>query len=407
MVLLPSINGVETDNEGFGEVKSTETTGGGASFTLYQKDTNEFMSQAITCITSASVDYNDATEEGLARTGNECSLVNSSDAISEVSSAYALAVDSDYVHMATAPTYADIDADTNTTKQCLARDDYKEVAWSYSLFNKADGSEVELNSGMQLKVDADGDGSGTDANGFESWGHIGYWGSWREDNESFADGDTVQEATYDDTTGDSFTVKVSNGRLVKNTVNSVNLSDLDGVRFNTWVYEGDTFLFNSKPDLDGDTGTDGFFDVVLEANSGNDGFDVVGIRSYDQNGETVTELDPVVALDLNTDVSLNMWSRQLGGDVRYIAGSSAIRMFERGFVNGGETGTGELFASGASQTLKCFDRCLDVNIAATDVDGSADQDDVFRSNDAETDQDYTFSNTDLTLKIGADSVGFR
>ena len=404
--LLPDIANGEDANTGFGEVNSSETSDGGASFTLYQKDVNEYNNQAITCTTSASVDYNEATETGVARTGSECTLENSSTVIPEASNTYALAVNSDFVHMAQASTYAAIEAGTYGSEVCLARDSYNNVVWSYSLFNKSDGSEVELNSGLQLKVDGDGDGSGSDSNGFESWGHIGYWGSWREDGQAFADGETVQEATYDDTTGDSFTVKVSPGRLTKNTVSSVNLSDLDGVGFSTWVYEGDLFLFNTKPDLDGDTGTDAFFDVMVEANSNNDGFEVVGIRSFDQNGETITEVNPAVALDLNTNVSLNMWSRQLGGDVRYISGSTAVRMFERSFVNGGETGTGELFASGASQTLKCFDRCLDVNIAATDVDGSAQQDDVFRSNDAETDQDYTFAQSDLTLKIGADSVVF-
>jgi len=404
--LLPTINGVEDDSTGFGEVTSSETTNGGASFTLYQKDTNEYMSQTITCTTSASVDYNEATESGVARTGSECSLPNSSDVIDQASNTYALAVNPTHVHMAQATSYANIDTGTYSNQVCLARDSFTNVAWSYSLFNKADGSEVALNSGMQLKVDGDGNGDGADSNGFESWGHIGYWGAWREDGQAFTDGETVQEATYDDTAGASFTVKTSPGRLIKNTVNSVNLSDLDGVRFNTWVYEGDTYLFSSKPDLDGDTGTDAFFDVIVEANSAGNGFEVVATRTWSGDGETITELGSAVALSLNTNVSLNMWSRQLGGDVRYIAGSSAIRMFERSFVNGSETATGGLFASGASQTLKCFDRCLDVNIAATDVNGSAAQDDVFIGNDAQSDQDYTFSQTDLTLKVGANPATF-
>lgn len=399
--LLPAINGIEADNEGFGEVKSSETTGGGASFTLYQQDQYTDNSTLVTCTTTASVDYNEATEAGLARTGNECD----EDPYNE-NGAYALAVNSDFVHMAKAASYADITNGVNTTTQCLSRDSFNNVVWSYSVFNKADGSEVALNSGMQLKVDADGDGTGSGANGFESWGHIGYWGAWREDGQAFADGETVQEASYDDTEGDNFTVKVSPGRLIKNKVSSVNLSDLDGVRFSTWVYEGDSYLFSSKPDLDGDTGTDAFFDVVVEANDAGNGFEVVATRTWSGNGETITELGTAVALSLNTNVSLNMWSRQLGGDVRYIAGSSAIRMFERSFINGGETATGGLFASGGTPTLKCFDRCLDVNIAASDINGSAAQSDVFRSNDAVSDADYIFAQSDLTLKIGADSVVF-
>ena len=393
--LLPTINGVEADNEGFGEVKSSETTGGGASFTLYQQDQYTDNSTLVTCTTTASVDYNEATETGLARTGNECD----SDPYNE-NGAYALAVNSDFVHMAKAASYADITNGVNTTTQCLSRDSFNNVVWSYSVFNKADGSEVALNSGMQLKVDADGDGTGSGANGFESWGHIGYWGAWREDGQAFADGETVQEASYDDTVGDNFTVKVSPGRLIKNTVNSVNLSDLDGVRFNTWVYEGDSFLFSTLPDINGDADTTDFFEVVLEANSANDGFEVVGIRTYDQNGESITAVNPAVDLDLNTNISLNMWSRQLGGDVRYIADSSAVRFFERSFVNGGETATGELFAGGAAQTLECYDRCLKSDISKTDATNNADQDAVFTGSA----QQYAFNSSDLTLKISTTNV---
>lgn len=402
--LLPTINGVEADNTGFGEVTSSETTGGGASFTLYQKDTNEYMSQAITCTTSASVDYNEATETGVARTGSECTLESASTVIPEASNTYALAVNSDFVHMAQATSYANIDAGTYANEVCLARDEFKNVAWSYSVFNKADGSEVALNSGMQLQVDGNGTGDGSDADGFESWGHIGYWGAWREDGQAFADGETVQEATYDDSTGASFTVKTSPGRLIKNTVNSVNLSDLAGVRFNTWIYEGDS-RFSSKPDLDGNTGIDAFFDVLLEVNSGGTGFEVVATRTWSGNGETITELGSAVALSLTTNESLNMWSRQLGGDVRYIGGSSAIRMFERSFVNGSEIGSGELFDGVSSVTLKCFDRCLDVDVTAAEATNT-NQNAVYVSNSSSTSQNYDFAKNDLTLKVGANNVAF-
>jgi hypothetical protein len=393
--LLPDIAGVEADNEGFGEVKSSETTGGGASFTLFQEDKRMESQTLVTCNTTASVDYNEATETGLARTGNNCDV----DPYNE-NGAFALAVNSDFVHMAMASDYDAIDQGSYDTQVCLARDSYTNVAWSYSLFNKADGSEVELNSGMQLKA-----GSSLDV-----WAHIGYWGAWREDGQAFTDGETVQEATYDDSVGDSFTVKVSKGRLIKNTMSSVNLADLDGVRFATWLSEGDSYLFNTLPDVNADTDTNDFFEVILEKNSTDNGFDVVATKEWTQNGdgnyeETITPVSPIVALDLNTNVSLNIWSRQLGGDVRYVAGSDKIRLFERSFVNGGETGTGELFATGAAQTLKCFDRCLDVNVTAAEATNSS-QDAVYVSGDGSLAQDYSFNQADLTLKVATDSVIF-
>jgi hypothetical protein len=405
--LLPSINAVEADNQGFGEVTSTEATGGGASFTLYQKDINEFDGMEMECITTASVDYNEATSTGLARTGRGCvdTTTGEAPAFNE-NGAFALAVNSDFVHMAKASSYSDIDAETYGSQQCLARDGFTNVVWNYSIYNKSDGSEVEINSGMQLKVDGDGTGDGSDANGFESWGHIGYWGSWREDGSSFADGETVQQATFDDTVGAEFTVKVAPGRLVKNTINSVDLADLDGVTFSTWIYESDSYLLSANTDFNGDSDFNGGFEVMLEANSTNDGFEVTGIRTHGESGEQITAVSPAVAVPLNSNKVLNMWSRQLGGNIRYLADASAVRFFTRSFVDGSETATGELFDGTASVTLECFDRCLDVNVAASDVSDTADQQDVFVNNDFAQGQDYSFSNTDLTLKIGGNLVKF-
>ena len=405
--LLPSISALQAQSEGFGEVISSETTGGGASFTLYQEETGEDGGVDIKCIESASVDYNESTETGLARTGRSCVEVETGDAPEfDQSAAFALAVNSNFVHMAKASTYAEIDAATFDSQVCLARDGFNSMVWNYSLYNQADGSEVTINSGMQLQVDSDGDGSGSDSNGFESWGHIGYWGSWREDGQNFSDGETVQEATYDDTVGASFTVKVAPGRLIKNTVDAINLADLEGITFSTWLFEGDTFLLTGATNFNGDSDSTDGLEVILEANSSNNGFEVTGIRSFNNDQISVTPVSPAVAVPLNSNVVLNMWSRQLGGDVRYLSGASKIRFFTRSFVDGSETATGGLFASGSSVTLKCFDRCLDVNIAASDVSSSANQNAVFRSDSEATTQDYTFAKSDLTLKIGADAVKF-
>lgn len=404
--LLPSISSAEADNQGFGEVTSSETTGGGASFTLYQEDNQNEQGTDYTCITSASVDYNEATETGLARTGRECAPSAGGDVVAERSGAFALAVNSDYVHMAKAPTYAAIESESFGEQVCLARESFNNVVWNYSIYNKADGSAVDVNSGMQIKVDGNGAGDGADSDGFESWGHIGYWGAWREDGQSFADGETVQQATFDDTVGANFTVKVAPGRLVKNTVESLNLSTLDGVSFSTWMYEGDTYLLSANTDFNGDADTMDGFEVILEANSTNDGFEVTGIRTFTDNGEEITAVNPAVAVPLNSNIVLNMWSRQLGGNVRYLAGASAIRFFTRNFVNGGETATGELFDGTTAVTLKCFDRCLDAGITAADVDGNAEQQDVFVSDSFSTAQDYAFAQADLTLKISTDAVAF-
>ena len=344
--LLPTLTSTEADSTGFGEVISSEATGGGASFTLYQEDSYEDNSVQVDCKVTASVDYNESTQTGLARTGQECvEAVSGNTPQYNENAAFALAVNSDYVHMGKASTYADINAGTFDSQACLARDGFNSVVWNYSLYNKADGSAVEVNSGMQIKVDGDGDGTGSDSNGFESWGHIGYWGSWREDGQNFTNGETVQQAKFDDTVGDNFTVKVAPGRLIKNTVDALDLADLDGVTFSTWLFESDSFLLSASTDFNGNSNTNDGLEVILEANSSNNGFEVTGIRSFSGNGEEITPVDPAVAVPLNTDVVLNMWSRQLGGNVRYLSGATKIRFFTRSFVDGSETATGELFAS--------------------------------------------------------------
>jgi len=143
---------------------------------------------------------------------------------------------------------------------------------------------------------------------------------------------------------------------------------------------------------------------LLEANSNGDGFEIVGTREWQENGPSVTDINPAIALPLNTNAVLHMWSNQLGGNVRYLAGASKVRFFARSFVDGSETGTGELFDSGTSVTLKCFERCVDVNVTAAEATG--DQQDVFVSGSFGQAQDYTFAKSDLTLKVGSDSVTF-
>lgn len=407
--LLPTINATSADSTGSGEVISSETTDGGASFTLYQEDiiTENFGQGEMTvnCTTQASVDYNEATETGLARTGKECSVSTGGELPFNDTRTYALSVNPDYVHMASATDFDNLAAGTYENDVCLARDDFNEVAWGYNLFNKADGSAVAINSGLQLKVDSNGDGSGSDADGFESWGHIGYWGSWREDGQQFSNGESVQKATYDGSTGDSYTVKVAPGRLIKNTVESLNLADLDGVTFSTFLFEGDTYLLSgSGVDLNNDGQYNNGFEVLLEANTAGNGFEIVGTREWTENGPSVNDINPAVAVPLNTNAVLHMWSNQLGGDIRYLAGASKIRFFSRSFVDGGETGTGELFDSVTSVTLKCFERCLDVNVTAAEATGN--QEDVFVNGNFGDTQDYSFAQSDLTLKVGADSVTF-
>ncbi|MBU2864141.1 hypothetical protein KO489_09830 [Reinekea forsetii] len=402
--LLPNLNSTQSDSTGYGEVTSSETSDGGASFTLYQLDSRQEQSQTVECTTTASVDYNDATEEGLARTARQCYIENTNTLIADHSGAFALAVNDTYVHMAKASTTAGLSSPDEET--CLLRNEFTEVAWNYGLFNKSTGAEVAINSGMQLKVDADGDGSGNDANGFESWGHIGYHGSWREDGQAFANNENVERATWDGSTGEQYTVKVAPGRLVKNTVESVNLSALAGVSFNTHIYEGDTHLLASATDFNGDLDETDSLELVIEVNGTNDGFEVVGIQDgWGDSGPQITNVSPAVAINLNADRMLYLWSNQLGGNVKYKSNSSSLKLFARSYVNGSETGSGELFDSTASADLVCVERCLKADVSKADLAG--DWDAVFDT-DAQTVVNYDFTQSGLTLVSngGTNAIGY-
>ncbi len=397
--LLPSLESTEADSLGKGQVSAQGGENGDASFTLYQQEMWSDNGLEIECDITASVDYNETTQTGVARTGRDCTPETQWDP----NKVYALAVNENFIHMAVAASNSELDAQTYETEVCLSRDDFDEVAWNYALFNKADGSEVEINSGFPVKVDYDGDGTGSDANGFEGYGHIGYWGAWRDDGQNFDDGEMVQQATYDDTVGESYTVRVSPGRLVRNSIETEALTNLDGVEFYTWMHESQYSIGDINEDMDTDDG----FEVVVEVNDADDGFNVVAYVVWEeQNGEYMrnqTTLANPVAIVLASDETLYMHSNQLGGDAQFTQGSDAIRFFGRSYVNGSETGTGELFDSATSVTLKCFERCLDVGVTTNDLD---QEQNAFVGDSYDTAQDYSFALADLTLRIATDSVGF-
>lgn len=393
--LLPSLTSPESESIGRGQVSGLGATNGTASFTLYQNESWEDNGQTINCEITATVDYNETTETGVARTGNDCTPERPW----EPNAVYGLAVNEDYIHMAVAESNTELDAGTYSSEVCLARNLYSEVVWQYALFDGTTGAEVEINSGMPVKIDYDDNGS------YEGWGHVGYWGAWREEGE-FEDGETVQEATYDDTVGETYTVRVSPGRLVRMGVESSTLAELAGVQFQSWLGE-DQY---SIGDVNNNSNTGDFYEMLLEVNNTNDGFMVTGYIEWSENDgefqETITNLSTPAALVLPSNETLYMWSNQLGGDARFTEGGDSIRFFTRNYIDGSETGTGELFDGADSVTLECFGRCLDTGITLDDVSDTAMESDVFVGDSYSQAQAYSFALADLTLKLSGTNVGF-
>ncbi|MDB9894468.1 hypothetical protein OAC77_01755 [Reinekea forsetii] len=414
--LLPTMASPESDKFGMGEVISSRTEDNSSSFTLYQEQSDETQdgsgnSIAVSCITQASVNYNQETEIGRARTSNLCVNTASDEVIPSMSRAFALAANADYIHMRTTDTLDELTnptAQTVTVNQCLDRNSVEDTAFTYGLYDLADGSEVVLNSGVQLHVDADGNGSGDDANGYESWGQMGYGGSWREDDQPWTNGEKVQESTRDNsTTGRTFTVKAAPGKLIKNTVVEESLENVRDVDFQVYLNESG-YPLSADTDFDADGVFNTSSQLRLKVNAENNGFDVTGIiTGWDDDGPVIDTLDSPVAISLATNAALHMWSRQLGGDITFTQGALTVSSFVRTYVNGSETASGELFDGIADVTLRCVESCIKAGVAPGDIDAGSARSDVYASGDRAVQADYTFAKGNLTLVDGSNAaIGF-
>jgi hypothetical protein len=103
------------------------------------------------------------------------------------------------------------------TTSYYSKDDLMHRIYNYKLFNAADGSNLDRNSGFPIKT-ADG-----------MHGYIGYWGLWAPYGASIDHGDSVT-----DMDGNAYTVFRSRGKLTKHTQSSIQLSDLDGMELSKW-----------------------------------------------------------------------------------------------------------------------------------------------------------------------------
>ena len=397
--LLPSMESDVANSYGFGEVVSSMTDDGSSSFTLYQDDKDEEMS----CITLASVNYNQESQEGTARTANTCVETGTTTVINGHSDAYAMRMNADFVHMSYAHTLAELDAATDDNISCLKRDQITDNVFNYSLYKASDGSDVVVNSSMQLRVDSDGDTT----NGYEKSGQIGYWGSWREDGLAWKTDDKVQEATRGDTPGGKYKVKVAPGRLVKNTAEKLDFSMLGGVEFQTTLSE-DAYFLNGLIDLDGGLEPISTFDVRLKLNVAGSGLEITKkVTVNDQQESAVVTLGTPIALSVKTGSTIFMWSNQLGGEVMYTGGNTDVTMNVRTFVDGDELKADELFDGNNNPTLNCIERCLKAGVTATDIGADADWADVFVSDgDPQATATYTFAQDTLTLVSGSNKIIF-
>lgn len=266
---------------------------------------------------------------------------------------------------------------------CLSRTEFDEMVWRYDLYDFATGERVEVNSGFSIRYDSDDDGEE------DSFGFVGYWGLWTEEEGALENGDTVVKEVFDHGEGDgtadaeTFTIVSAPGRLIKNTVETLSLMDARGIRFHVWD--------ESAMDAGYDQWQVKYL-TIADDGAASDGFHRMAGIAWAEFGEEITTLVSPALITLADHEDMYMFSDQLGGGVQYRAGDTVLTYFKETFLNGSETGAGEEFASASTLNLVCLQECPKGTLAAdilTDFDGANGP---FEStNDVSTPYAYTFS----------------
>ena len=240
---------------------------------------------------------------------------------------------------------------------CLSRTNFNDAVWRYDLYDSVSGDIVELNSGMSIKYDSDGDELP------DSHGHVGYWGLWTDGETPLENGDIVVEEDYDSEATTEYTVVKAPGRLIEYSLETLSLTEARGVRFWNWddnaFEEGhDLWLVNYLTAAEDSVPNDGFYRVA-------------GLNWQEQGPPVETALETPELIALLQDEVLHLYSEQLGGDIKFLEGSDTISFYREAFINGSETGIGQLLANNSVEFL-CFDNCFVGNLTSNrlqDFDG--------------------------------------
>lgn len=279
---------------------------------------------------------------------------------------------------------------------CLSRVDFNTQVWRYGLYDMADGSRVEMQSGFPFHF--------TKTDGRVAYGHLGFWGPWVDDGSSLADGTTIVRDTFNGTSSaQSYTVHVSNGKLGRNTSYTAGIDKLAGQKLWYWM---------PYPLQSGDPGYDATLadqmNWVVEVNSSTYAFEITGAVTWGDHGPDVTPLaSPLEVTPTMDGERLNFWADGLGGNVVYIhdasvaAASRQVTYFVRADVMPGDA---TLFPSGTTATLTCYDRCIKGGLTQAEVDAMSSEQDLFYptvdfTTGAVTPHTYTITSANGTLNL--------
>jgi hypothetical protein len=195
-----------------------------------------------------------------------------------------------------------------------------------------------------------------------------------------ADGDVITSDEYG-AEPVTYTVFRAPGRLIKNTRQTLPLTELDGHTFQWWYF---------------DSGTSTSTNYVVA-------YDELGLQwlkigTQEPGEQTMTPLEPPEPIDTATLGFLNMWSQSLGGPTAFVHGESTVTYYQQTFV----TGSDDAFVGG-ELALYGLVQCLRPGITAAE----AELGDVFLSDapDVATPHLLSFQQSDLTLYLDTTAFG--
>lgn len=331
---------------GSGEILTVDALEGFTGFTLYEENGADEGDFIYSREQTASVVMRNDMSDGVALTGYQ-----EENPYFSGGNTFALSFNEANVLVQTAEDYASLPykSGDNSAGACLSRTSFDEHVWRYDLFDATSGDRVRVNSGFPIRFDADGDGS------FDKHGYVGYHGVWVDGEDGLADGAIVQRETFGDSqsTAQQYTVQSAPGRLVKYQMENLALADARGTDLMYWDQEANGAGYDQWVVR---------YLTIAEDNAPSDGFYVVAGMSFgghnsdgtqESSGPQREELDmPFILTPHNDWHVFHFWSNQLGGEVRYKAGASALKFYRETVLTGAEADT---FANGDLNLVCLFD----------------------------------------------------
>jgi len=396
---------------GGGELATATSPDGRSGFTLYETSEDSFGDLGSGTFTQlASVFVDEGTDSGDAVTSMSFAFTEGSNPGNfgggDDFSSFGLSFDGDEVLIAEVSDLSDLFDGSASADLCLSRTSYRQAVWRYDLYWGDDGvghdagDRVELNSGFPFRFDSDGDDEP------DSFGFVGYWGVWADGDQVLADGTEIERDTFggpggggaggeqggEETAPEVYTVQTSGGRLIKNSVETLAVTELEGVQFYYW----DDSLFDPNSAVSYDQWVVEYLASTDSRAVGGAGWYKVGGISFggrggggpgdcesdpcsenSENSEIVAMVDDsgdegsndsdqdfggpqIETLETAVKVTFNfegerlfMFSDQLGGGVEFQQGATEITFFREEFVDG----TQDEFAGGTGLSLVCYEQC--------------------------------------------------